>query len=253
MVLPDDAPALRVRGLSHRFGPRVALDELSLDVPAGSFVALLGPNGAGKTTLFSHLTRFLPNAVGQVKIFGHDLCLAPAPALAALGVVFQARTVDPDLSVVQNLVYHATLHGLAGRDVKRRIDALLAFVDLADRARDKIRDLSGGQVRRIEIVRALVHAPRLLLLDEPTVGLDLASRRMIATLVRRLIGETSLSVLWATHLLDEIEMADAVTILHRGCVRASGAAADIIANQNAASLEQAFGQLTRDGASGAAA
>lgn len=239
-------PALQVAGVSHSFGRRKALDDVSLDVPQGRFVALLGPNGAGKTTLFSLVTRLYACRVGAVRIFGHDVSRAPSAALCELGVVFQNRTLDLDLTVRQNLAYHAALHGLAGAALTARISELLALVGLEERARDKVRTLSGGQARRVEIARALVHRPRLLLLDEATVGLDLASRRGIVALVRDLVREAGLAVLWATHIFDEIEASDQVYVLHQGRIIASGEAAMLAAGS--ASLEAAFRALTeRDG------
>ena len=189
-------------------------------------MALLGPNGAGKTTLFSIVTRLYNNRSGSVAIFGHDLSRDPSPALAELGVVFQARTLDPDLTVRQNLAYHAALHGLSGRAVRTRIETLLARAGLADRIDEKVRVLSGGQARRVEIARALVHAPRLLLLDEPTVGLDLAARSAIVATVRALVLEDGISVLWATHIFEEIAPEDFVYVLHEGQGRRAGARAD---------------------------
>jgi len=237
----EGAPALEVAAVSHSFGRRKALDEVSLTVPQGRFVALLGPNGAGKTTLFSLVTRLYATRAGAVRIFGHDVARAPSAALSELGVVFQSRTLDLDLSVRQNLAYHAALHGLAGAEANRRIAELLAMVGLSERAGDKVRELSGGQSRRVEIARALVHRPRLLLLDEATVGLDLAARRSIVALVRALVREAGLAVLWATHIFDEIEADDDVFVLHRGRIIAAGAAA-AIAGQG--SLEAAFRALT---------
>lgn len=244
MADTPDMPALAVDEVSHRFGRRPALDHVSLTVPQGRFVALLGPNGAGKTTLFSLVTRLYATRAGAVRIFGHDVARSPSAALSALGVVFQSRTLDLDLSVRQNLIYHAALHGLAGPVVTARIDELLALVGLQERASDKVRTLSGGQSRRVEIARALLHRPRLLLLDEATVGLDLASRRAIVALVRALVRETGLAVLWATHIFDEIEPDDAVYVLHRGRIVAAGDAQVLAAG--APSLEAAFRTLTED-------
>jgi ABC-2 type transport system ATP-binding protein len=241
------APALEAREVSHRFGVREALADVSVTVPQGRFVALLGPNGAGKTTFFSIVTRLYTSRSGSVRIFGHDLERAASLALAELGVVFQSRTLDLDLSLGQNLSYHAALHGLGGPEVRARIAGLIGRADLADRIDEKVRSLSGGQARRVEIARALVHRPRLLLLDEPTVGLDRASRAGILATVRRLVGEEGLSVLWATHLFDEVEPEDEVYVLHRGRVVAHGnALAVTAATGEARSLEEAFRTLTAE-------
>jgi ABC-2 type transport system ATP-binding protein len=239
-------PALSVRDVSHRFGAREALKGVSLEVPQGAFVALLGPNGAGKTTLFSVVTRLYNNRSGSIAIFGHELRREPSRALAELGVVFQSRTLDSDLSLRQNLLYHAALHGIPARPARQRIAALLDRVGLAERADDKVRTLSGGQARRVEIARALVHGPRLLLLDEPSVGLDPASRAAVRAIVRALVAEEGLSVLWATHLFDEVAPEDAVIVLHRGEVVASGPARDIAGGAD--TLEARFRALTEAGA-----
>ena len=239
------APALDATQVAHRFGSRQALADVSLSVPQGRFVALLGPNGAGKTTLFSIVTRLHVSSTGSVRIFGHDLRRASSLALAELGVVFQSRTLDQDLSLRQNLAYHAALHGLAGPEVRARITGLLTRADLADRIDDKVRTLSGGQARRVEIARALVHRPRLLLLDEPTVGLDRTSRADIVVLVRELVADEGLSVLWATHIFDEIEPDDDVYVLHRGKIVAQGDSRSVMASASGArSLEDAYRILT---------
>jgi ABC-2 type transport system ATP-binding protein len=233
--------ALEVNGVGHRFGRREALRDVSLTVPRGRFVALLGPNGAGKTTLFSVITRLYNNRSGAIHVFGRDLRQTPSEALAELGVVFQSRTLDPDLTLRQNLSYHASLHGLRGRAVRERIAELLARVGLAERIDEKVRNLSGGQARRVEIARALIHDPRLLLLDEATVGLDLSSRASILSIVRDLVQAQGLSVLWATHIFDEVEPDDLVYVLHRGEIVAEGPARDI---GGETSLQQAFRELT---------
>jgi ABC-2 type transport system ATP-binding protein len=246
------SPALEATGVGHRFGARVALADVSLTVPRGRFVALLGPNGAGKTTFFAVLTRLYHNRAGSVRVFGHDLRRRPSLALSEMGVVFQSRTLDQDLTVRQNLGYHAALHGIPPRTARDRIEELLERVGLAERLDDKVRTLSGGQARRVEIARALVHRPRLLLLDEPTVGLDLESRAGIASAVRTLVRDEDLSALWATHLFDEVQPDDAVSVLHRGRVAAEGEAGEIAA-RSGGSLEAAFRELTATAAEGEAA
>ena len=159
-------------------------------------------------------------------------------------MVFQARTLDTDLTVEQNLLYHAALHGIARTAAKSRIAGLLERVGLTDRRADKVRTLSGGQSRRIEIARSLVHHPSLLLLDEPTVGLDLESRADIVAIVRALVREEGLSVLWATHIFDEIEPEDRVVVLHRGRIVARGLAGTL--SEPSGSLETAFRQMTAE-------
>ena len=177
-------PALSVVGVSHAYGARKALDDVSVVAEQGQFTALLGLNGAGKTTLLSLVTRLFDTKVGSISVLGHRIDREPGEALRLLGVVFQARTLDLDLSVRDNLLFHAALHGIGGREARARTGEVLADVELADRARDKARNLSGGQMRRVEIARALLHRPRLLVLDEPTVGLDVASKLAIVTHVQ---------------------------------------------------------------------
>ncbi|SEH29397.1 ABC-2 type transport system ATP-binding protein [Methylobacterium sp. 275MFSha3.1] len=236
--------ALLIEHVGHKFGARAALDDVSITVERGHFAALLGPNGAGKTTLFSVITRLYNNQTGRVSIFGHALDREPSRALARLGVVFQARTLDTDLTVEQNLLYHASLHGIARRPAKVRVGELLDRVGLADRRHDKVRTLSGGQSRRIEIARSLIHRPDLLLLDEPSVGLDLESRADIVAIVRALVREEGLSVLWATHIFEEIADDDDAVVLHRGRIVARGRAGGI--GRPGEALADAFRRLVAE-------
>ena len=207
---------LTVRNVSYTYGAKQALDDVSFTVAPGRFCALLGPNGAGKSTLFSLLTRLFTTASGRIEVAGHDLSRHPRRALARIGVVFQQPTLDLDLTVHRNLSYFAALHGLAGAEAERRIAAALERLNMAERAGERARDLNGGHRRRLEIARCLIHRPAVLLLDEPTVGLDAASRRAITDHVHALSAEDGLTVLWATHLTDEIADDDQVVILHRG-------------------------------------
>ena len=165
-------------------------------------------------------------------------------ALRILGVVFQSRTLDLDLSVTQNLMYHAALHGIGKREAGERADDVLARIALRDRARDKVRNLSGGQMRRVEIARALLHRPRLLVLDEPTVGLDIKSRADILGHVRQLIADEGIGVLWATHLIDEVAQDDQIIVLHQGRVLADGRASQVVADCGVANVREAFARLT---------
>jgi ABC-2 type transport system ATP-binding protein len=237
----ETPPALAVEGVSHRFGAVEALRDVSFTVPKGAFTALLGVNGAGKTTLFSLITRLYDSTSGRIEVAGFDARRRPGEALARLGVVFQSRALDGDLTLTQNLVYHAALHGIGGRSARSRIAEVLSLVGLADRGGVKVTALSGGQQRRAEIARALLHRPQLLLLDEATAGLDLRARAEVQALVRRLIAEEGVSTLWATHVFDEVEPGDAVVILHHGAVLASGVAAVIAGG---ATLAERFLEMT---------
>lgn len=237
-------PALDVSHVSHAYGARKALDDVSLVLEQGRFGVLLGLNGAGKTTLFSLITRLFDTRAGSISVLGYRVNQQPGEALRRLGVVFQARTLDLDLTVMDNLLYHASLHGIGAREARVRAREALADVDLADRARDPARKLSGGQMRRVEIVRALLHQPLLLVLDEPTVGLDVASRAAILDHVRGLVRNRGVAVLWATHLLDEIDPTDHVVVLHQGKVLADGAASRLIADAQAQDVREMFTRLT---------
>ena len=233
-------PALVVDHVSHAYGARVALDDVSFTVAAGGFCVLLGLNGAGKSTLFSVITHLYAPRSGAVRIFGCDVARESGAALARLGVVFQSRTLDPDLSVEQNLAYHAALQGLDRGTRQERQKILLERVGLADRARDKARHLSGGQMRRVEIARALLHQPKLVLLDEPTAGLDIRARADILAIVRDLARD-GVGVLWSTHLVDEIESQDHVVVLHKGRLRADASCAELA---GAGGIGAAFTALT---------
>lgn len=240
----ETAAALTVNGVSHRFGDFEALNNVSLTVPQGSFTILLGLNGAGKSTLFSLITRLYDNTSGQIAILDHDVRRQPTAAMQRLGVVFQARTLDLDLTLKQNLTYHAALHGLGNREARRRADAALELVSLSDRAGDKVRNLSGGQARRVEIARCMLHRPSLLLLDEPTVGLDIDSRESVIAIVRDLVRTHGLGVLWATHLIDEIKETDEIVVLHKGMVLYAGTVPGLRNHAGAGSVSDAFRALT---------
>jgi ABC-2 type transport system ATP-binding protein len=241
---PSHLAALSIEGVSHSYGPRRALIDVSFAVQPASFTALLGLNGAGKSTLFSLITRLFGIQTGRIGIFGHDIGRAPSEALRLLGVVFQPRTLDLDLSVKQNLLYHAALHGIARREAALRSQQVLTQIGLADRAGSKVRDLSGGQMRRLEIARALLHRPRLLLLDEATVGLDVKARADILNHVRQLVTEQGIGVLWATHLFDEIIATDDLVVLHQGKVLAHDEVARVITATGAQDVNSAFARLT---------
>ena len=240
LLLPLD-----VRGLSKSFGSRKAVDNISLTVAETEFVVLLGPNGAGKTTLFQMLSGLFTADAGSAAIFGAEIATAPLPALAKLGIVFQQPAIDLDLSVRANLQFQADLHGIPRAEARRRIVHWLARFGLADRADDSVRTLSGGNRRRVELARALLSGPRLLLMDEATVGIDPASRIQIIADVKALCREQRLGVLWATHLVDEAEAADRIVVLAKGQVKFDGTVMELKAGHGHGSVTDAFLHLTR--------
>lgn len=232
---------LTVSDLSFSYGAKRALDAVGFTAEPGRFTALLGPNGAGKSTLYALLTRLFTTPTGRIEVAGHDLSREPRAALAAMGVVFQQPTLDLDLTIRQNLSYFAALHGLSGREAAVRIDAALDRLAIRDRAGEKARALNGGHRRRTELARALIHRPKVLLCDEPTVGLDAQARSAITDHVHDLAAD-GLTVLWATHLTDEVRPGDDVLLLHRGRLEAQGVAEDLT---GAVSLKDWF--LSRTG------
>lgn len=242
-----DEEALRVAGLGHRFGRRTVLDDVSLTLRRGDFTVLLGPNGAGKSTLFALVTRLYTHQSGSIRIFGRELRHHPSQALARIGAVFQQRTLDPDLTVRQNLQYHAALHGLPRRLAEQRAAVELDRLGLADRARERVRELSGGQARRVEIARALLHRPTLLLCDEASVGLDIDSRQTILAHLRRLVTEERLALLWATHLVDEAQPGCRLAVLHQGRLQAEGEIGALLRDSGCADVGELFAALTAGG------
>ena len=234
------APALRVEAVSKSYGSRKALDAVSLHVDPSESVALLGPNGAGKSTLFQLLSGLFAADAGVITIGGQDVARSPTRALAELGCVFQQPTLDLELSVEANLRFYAGLHGLAPRLARTRIAEALAQFGLAPRAHELARTLSGGNRRRLELARALLNAPRVLLMDEATVGLDPVSRADLLTLVQTLRRDRGVAVLWATHLCDEVTRADRVVILHEGRILSDTSPAQLLADTGAASIEDAL-------------
>ena len=241
--MPTVEPLLEVTGVKKSYGARPALKGVSLHVGAGEFVALLGPNGAGKSTLFQLLTGLFNADEGTLRVCGHDMRREPVRALGRIGVVFQQMTLDLDLSVQANLRFHARLHGIGGREARERIADALQRVGLVERAHEPVRTLSGGNRRKVELARALIHRPAVLLMDEATVGLDPASRRQLLDEVRALCSN-GVGVLWASHLVDEAEQADRVVVLHHGCKLAEGRPEELVAGSGCADLASAFLSMT---------
>lgn len=238
------SPALQVENLSYAFGKNIALDRVSFSIAPGECMMLLGPNGAGKSTLFGVITHLLDAGEGWVSIKGYDLKKKSSNALKNLGVVFQQTTLDLDLSVLQNLRYHAALHGMARARAKRRIWAELERQNMLDRRKEKVRHLNGGHRRRVEIARALLHNPSILLLDEPTVGLDVPSRQGIVKYIHELSRSQGIAVMWATHLIDEVYDTDHLVVLHKSKIRAQGTVNEVINASKSESVAGAFDILT---------
>jgi ABC-2 type transport system ATP-binding protein len=222
LVDRDDAVAVVIEELAHRYGDRDALSGVTLSVARGEIFGLLGPNGGGKTTLFKIVSTLLPAGGGRVTIFGHDLAHEAAHVRRHLGVVFQHPSLDPKLTVWENLRYHGHLYGLRGGPLRARADELLDRSGLKDRARERVERLSGGLQRRVELAKALMHRPDLLLLDEPSSGLDPGARRDFVHYLAHLRSVEGVTVLLTTHLLDEAERCDRLGILHQGKLVALG-------------------------------
>ena len=232
---------IEISEVSHNFGQKRVLDQITLSIKKGTFCALLGPNGAGKSTLFSALTRLLIPTQGTIKIHGNDIHKSPRPALSNIGVVFQQQTMDLDLTVFQNLRYFGKLQGMSGRDLNQRIDQVLTLLNMAERSHEVVRTLNGGHRRRAEIARSLIHDPKVLLLDEATVGLDPETRKSITDDMHKIAQTEGKTILWATHLCDEVGDDDQLVILHNGKILRNGQAHEIA---NGGNLLDVFLSLT---------
>ena len=218
------AAAVEVRDLTRSYGERKALGGISFDVQAGEIFALLGPNGGGKTTLLRILSTLLPPSAGRAAVFGLDVVREQGAVRRKIGVVFQSQHVDGKLTPTENLRYHGHLYGMRGRELRERIGESLDRFGLAEPPADLVETLSGGLRRRLELAKGLLHRPGLLLLDEPSTGLDPGARRDLWDHLSRLRGQNSITILLSTHLLDEAERCDRLAILHRGEIVAAGSA-----------------------------
>lgn len=236
--------ALDVAGLTYRYHGGFALEDVAFSVPSGRFTVLLGPNGAGKTTLVCLLSRLFTPSGGDIRVAGRSLSTDPSAGLSKLGVVFQQPSLDLDLTVAENLRYGASLHGLAGKPARARIDEELGRWGLADRREQTVRSLSGGYRRRIEVARALLHRPSVLVCDEATVGLDLPTREMLLAHLRSLCVDRGLAVLWTTHLVEEVHGGDGVVVIHGGRVRSAGIADALMRETGSPDMTATFHALT---------
>jgi ABC-2 type transport system ATP-binding protein len=241
----SEPSALAIEGLSFSYGNHKALDDINFKIQSGECTILLGPNGAGKSTLFSLITHLYDTRQGRIELCGFDIKQQSRLALAKLGVVFQQTTLDMDLTVDQNLRYHTSLHGMSRKLATERIQQELERLNMFDRRFEKVRQLNGGHKRRVEIARALLHKPSLLLLDEPTVGLDVPSRKNIVDYVHRLAAEENIAVLWASHLMDEIYANDHLIVLHKGQIKANGTVDEVLKQTDVTTVNEAFSRLTQ--------
>lgn len=239
----NGTPAISIEGVSYNYGARKALDDVSFKVWPGAFTALLGANGAGKSTLLSLITRLFDTGVGKISIDGKSFQEDGAKALAPLGVVFQQTTLDLDLSVRQNLKYFSRLRGMSSQFANQRITETLSSLEMLERVDERVRDLNGGHRRRVEIARAMLHKPKLLLLDEPTVGLDIHTRRVIVDHIHKLASVENVAVLWTTHLMDEIWNEDYLIVLDKGRIIEDGPVQDVLGRVGASDITEAFESL----------
>lgn len=215
-------PAILVEGVSKRFGRVLALDDVSLSVPQGEMFALLGPNGAGKSTLIDILCTIGKPDGGRAEVAGIDVVKSPLKARREIGVVFQEATLDTRLSVQENLDFHGMVYQMGRAERRRRIDEMLALVELSDWREAVVRTLSAGMRRRLEIARGLMHEPEILFLDEPTVGLDAQSRARIWSYLDTLRASQKLTIIVTTHYIEEVDACDSICIIDHGRILARG-------------------------------
>jgi ABC-2 type transport system ATP-binding protein len=214
------SPAVEIAHLAYRYGERDAIHDLSLTIAEREIFAILGPNGSGKTTLFRVLSTLIPLQQGEVRILGHDLRTEAFAIRPQLGIVFQSPSIDKKLTVMENVVFHGRLYGLGGSELRTRAEEMLARLGLADRRRELVEKLSGGLRRRVELATGMLHRPRVLLLDEPSTGLDPGARSDLWQYLEQVRETEGVTVLLTTHLLDEAQRADRIAIMHAGKVAA---------------------------------
>jgi len=222
-----DVYPIELDGVTHDYGTRLALDRLSFSVGRAEIFGLLGPNGSGKTTLFRILSTLMVPSGGSARIQGFDAGREPNKVRQQTGIVFQARSIDMKLTVAENLKHQGHLYGLRGSHLKARINEVLTRVGLLDRAKDMVETLSGGQQRRVELAKGLIHSPSVLLLDEPSTGLDPGARRDLWLYLRTLRDQESVTILVTTHLMEEAEHCDRLAILSEGKLVALGSPAEL--------------------------
>ena len=242
--MTDNVPVLDIKDLTKSYGKMQALRGVTISMDRAEVVGLLGPNGAGKSTLFQIAAGlFAPNS-GSVNLFGLDYRRNTADILKRLGVVFQARAIDLDMTVKANLAFHGALFGLAGTSLKTRITEVTDLLEIGDLLKKPVRTLSGGNQRRVEVARAMLNGPDLLLMDEPSTGLDTATRELLVEHMQVVRREHGTSILWATHLVEELDRADRIILMVSGAVMATGTPAELMQRTGTGSLTDAYTALT---------
>ncbi len=237
--------AIEVKNLVKRFKSVAAVDGVSFQVSVGEIFAFLGPNGAGKTTTIKILTTLLLPSSGEVAINGVDPTKYKDKARHSFGIVFQDPSLDDELTAYENMEFHGVLYSLPKKLLKQRVEDLLKFVELWDRRTDLVKTFSGGMKRRLEIARGLLHHPKILFLDEPTIGLDPQTRNHIWSYIKKLNDEEQITVFLTTHYMEEAErVADRIAIIDKGKIVASGTPDELKKNTKTDSLEDAFIALT---------
>jgi len=222
-----NSPAIQVEDMRHRYAAYEALRGVSFEVERGEIFGLVGPNGGGKTTLFRILSTSIAPTAGHARVMGLDVISAAASVRPLLGVVFQSPSLDKKLTVLENLTHHGRLYGWHGPELRRRAEHMLATVGLSDRSSDRVETLSGGLARRVEVAKGLLHRPAVLLLDEPSTGLDPGARRDLWTYLVAARDHDAITILVTTHLMEEAEHCDRVAILDRGQIVAIGSPGEL--------------------------
>lgn len=236
---------IEVEHLTKKFGDFVAVQDVSFAVDEGGIFAFLGPNGAGKSTTIKMLTTLLHPTLGTIRINGHDPVEEPDLARHSFGIVFQDPSLDEDLTALENLELHGALYSVPKDTLKKRIDEMLVLVELADRRDDFVRDFSGGMKRRLEIARGLLHHPRIIFLDEPTLGLDPQTRNHLWSYVKKLNEDEGITVFFTTHYMEEADrIAKRIAIIDHGVIVTQGTSIELQEQTGTASLEDAFLKLT---------
>jgi len=238
-------PIIEARNVIKRFGKITAVNDISFDVKAGEIFAFLGPNGAGKSTTISMLTTMLRPTSGKLLLNGHDVTKNQSGARKSFGIVFQDPALEEELSAHENMMIHAVLYAIPKKTRSTRIEELLRLVDLWDRRDSMVKTYSGGMRRRLEIARGLMHHPKILFLDEPTLGLDTQTRNLLWDYVQKLSKHEGMTIFFTTHYLDEAEaVAERIAIIDHGSIIATGTSKELAKQTKTSSLEDAYLELT---------